>query len=148
MRLCLPQPLLFQGHPCLHRKHHVITMVCSKARLSAAFSTQMGAYAPPTPPHPAFRNTSMLTVTSCHRHVCRQGGQGRSVRIILFAKGGLRHPTAQMNISLSAATRSVYVLCKAPKVLICNLHRRALDNQSWRVVIYSICVKSFKCFTF
>ena len=74
------------------------------------------------------------------------------MRIILCEKGTLRHLSAQMEIS--AATRSVYVLCKAPNVVTYILHRQACCDLRHLQVLkkskcchlqYSQALKSFKC---
>ena len=61
------------------------------------------------------------------------------MRIILCEKGTLRHLSRQMKISLNTATRSVYVLRKAPNVVIYILHRQTPKIHSWHAVIYGIC---------
>ena len=42
-----------------------------------------------------------------------------------------------MNLSLSTASRSVYVLCKATNAVMYSIHRQAPKNLSWRPVIYN-----------
>ena len=58
---------------------------------------------------------------------------------ILCAKRDAAPCKAQMKISLNAATRSVYVLCKAPNTVIYNMHGHTPKKQSWRAVFSSIC---------